>query len=199
MHPRGLAHIELLRIIKLEGDKLCGTLIDIGCGKKPYKKDLPHIHTYIGIDLPDSMHGLSNVDIVGDSMHLPLANEIADSILCTEVLEHTPYPQNALKEISRVLKPGGKLLLTVPFSEQLHEEPYDFFRFTPYSLQLLLSQSGLKILRMHRRGGAWLEIGYRLSSLIYCTIGATKKENGALQPKFILGPIAVLSSSSKEL
>ncbi|HEX5688589.1 MAG TPA: methyltransferase domain-containing protein, partial [Roseiflexaceae bacterium] len=115
-----------------------------------------------------------------------------DSILCTEVLEHTPDPLQVLRELWRVTKPGGRLLLTVPLSEQLHEEPYDFWRFTKYALDELLRASGWRILRLHERGGTWLELGYRLSSFLYSAYGARRDATGAHTPHLLRGP-AVLA------
>lgn len=73
-------------------------------------------------------------DILGDVHQLPFAdNEIAN-ILCTEVLEHLHTPQVAVDEMRRVLKPGGKLILTTRFVFPIHDQPMDFFRFTKYAL-----------------------------------------------------------------
>jgi SAM-dependent methyltransferase len=59
------------------------------------------------------------------------------------VLEHVPDPAAALAELRRMLRPGGTLWLTVPFVGELHEEPFDFYRYTPYGLRALAERAGL--------------------------------------------------------
>ena len=65
-----------------------------------------------------------------------------DAALCTEVLEHVRHPDNVVAELARVLVPGGHLCLTVPFVWPLHEEPFDFFRYTPHALRDMLEGQG---------------------------------------------------------
>ena len=191
-HPRYLAQRQLLNLIESEGNQLTGKLLDVGCGRKPYQSLLNCITEYIGLDVPSSMHGLDNVNVVGTSMALPFMGDCFDSILCTEVLEHVPEPVVALKEMARVTKPGGLLLLTAPLSEQLHEEPYDFYRYTRYGLLYILQKSGWHVLNIKTRGGAWLELGYRFSSFLYTTIGAKRTPSGGLKPRILIGPLVVL-------
>jgi SAM-dependent methyltransferase len=193
LHPRYIANREITKAVSEEGAFLCGRLLDIGCGKKPYAHLLPKVSHYVGIDVPTTMHGLSNIDIIASGLALPFKDQSSDCILCTEVLEHTPDPMLSLHEMQRVVRKGGVLLLTVPLSEQIHEEPYDYYRFTEYALQWLLSKSGWKILRIHRRGGTWLELGYRLSSALYCGIGAQRDQSGQYHPRVLLGPLIVFS------
>src|SRR2546421_5389183 len=138
LHPRHLAQEELWRFVAAEGPHLRGKLLDIGCGKKPYAPLFSGVDMYIGIDVPSTMHGLSAVDAISTAISLPFQDESFDSLVCTEVLEHTPDPLVALGEMWRVSKEGATLLITVPLSEHLHEEPYDFYRFTNYGLEYLL-------------------------------------------------------------
>lgn len=170
---------------------LHGKLLDVGCGKKPYAGLFSNVKMYVGLDVPSSMHGLSQVDVVSTCLTLPFRDACFGNVLCTEVLEHTPEPLAALQEMWRVTKPGGLLLLTVPLSEQLHEEPYDFYRFTKFGLDYLLRKSQWQTLRIYERGGAWLELGHRLSSFIYSAIGARQDPSGAFEPRFLLGPLVV--------
>lgn len=192
LHPRYLAQDALWRVVEMAGTQLHGHLLDVGCGKKPYTKLLPNITWHVGADVPTTMHGLTQLDVACNALNLPFSDASFDSVLCTEVLEHVPEPLQALYEIARVLKPGGVLLLTVPFSEQLHEEPYDFFRYTHHGLMYLLEKSGWSVHHVYKRGGSWLELGYRLSSFVYSTLGSHRLSDGNLKPKRFLGPIAVL-------
>jgi SAM-dependent methyltransferase len=59
----------------------------------------------------------------------------------------------AMTEIGRTLKPGGKLLLSVPFFYPLHDEPHDYFRYTPYGIKEILSKVGFKMIDMVPQGG----------------------------------------------
>jgi SAM-dependent methyltransferase len=190
-HPRGLAHRELRRVVAIVGSRLRGRLLDVGCGSKPYADLLTSAESYVGLDTAATMHGLERVDVVGTALALPFHAGRFDSVLCTEVLEHTPEPLAALQEIWRVTKPGGLLLLTVPMSEQLHEEPADFYRFTHYGARHLLDKAGFRVLEVHARGGPWLELGYRTSSLLYSTLGARRDPDGRLHIRLLVGPPVV--------
>ena len=191
LHPRFVAQRELQKIVITEADNLWGCLLDVGCGKKPYENLFTNVTQYVGIDLTSTIHGQSRIDVFATSLALPFKDQSVDSVLCTEVLEHVPDPRRALQEIHRVTKPGGGLLLTVPLSEQLHEEPFDFYRFTKYGLYFLLEKTGWKVCRIYNRGGVWLEFGYRLSSFLYSFMGARRDPSGNLQPRFILAPLIV--------
>ncbi len=197
-HPRYLANRELRRIVS-GASILHGSLLDVGCGRKPYVHLFPNVERYIGLDVPFTMHGLSHVDVVGTGLALPFEKGRFDSILCTEVLEHTPAPLMVLHEMWRVAKPGGVLLLTVPLSEQLHEAPYDYYRFTKHGLDYLLLKSGWKILRVYERGGTWLELGYRLSSFLYSSMGAKRNADGTLEPRLLLGPLTIVICAGVQL
>jgi len=101
--------------------------LDLGCGGSPYMK---YFKNRVGFDIAER----KNVDIVGDVHNLPFENEKFDIILCTEVLEHSHSPHIAIKEMKRVLKPGGSLILTTRFIFPIHDAPYDFYRYTKYGL-----------------------------------------------------------------
>lgn len=73
---------------------------------------------------------------------LPIENECANTIVSISVLEHLSNPQLTLNESFRILKSGGFAFLQVPFQWMVHEAPFDFFRYTPYGLKLLLSNAG---------------------------------------------------------
>ena len=182
-HPRHLSHREITRFVRAEGSKLRGRLLDVGCGKKPYAQWLPSVDRHFGVDMPSTMHGVEHADALASVLALPFDSGVFDSVLCTEVLEHTPSPIAGLREMARVAKPGALLLLTVPSSEQLHEKPYDYCRFTCYWLEYLLRETGWEIVRLQPRGGALLELGYRLSIFLYSSLGASADPHGKLTPR----------------
>ena len=120
-----------------------GTVYDLGCGIRPYEQDiLQFADSYVGVDWGSTQHTLS-ADIVSDlNKALPIPDESADTVVSFQVLEHLCEPQSMLNEAFRILKPNGKLILTVPFQWWIHEEPHDYFRYTKYGLRYLLEKAG---------------------------------------------------------
>lgn len=117
--------------------KLRGSLLDVGCGEMPFRFALGKDVLYSGIDVEEAlafgMTGDSSIRAF-NGRNIPYPDNHFDNILCTEVLEHAADPQQLADEMHRVLKPGGTLVLTVPFSARVHHAPYDFHRFTRYGL-----------------------------------------------------------------
>jgi SAM-dependent methyltransferase len=135
---------------------LTGALLDVGCGWSPYRSVLlapgTRITRYIGLDLESGLYK-SQPDLTWDGRTIPLLDASIDSAIATEVLEHCPDPGRILGEISRVLRPGGLLFLTVPFLWPLHDSPYDEYRYTPFSLDRLLVSTGFADVRISAMGG----------------------------------------------
>ncbi len=139
---------------------LKGILLDIGCGQKPYV-GLFRAQQHIGIDWPNSLHCQDVVDAFADAAHLPFADASFDMVLCTEVLEHLPEPHLAVNEMARVLKSGGTLVLSVPFLFHIHEQPWDYCRFTVYALRYLLEKNHFEVTTLISRGGTFT-VGFDL-------------------------------------
>ena len=145
-----------------------GRLIDIGCGRKPYEDLLrPFVSVHVGIDHADSPHGTGRADLIGTAYSMPVPDSSFESALCTAVLEHLEEPGRALAECHRVLKPGGVAVYSVPFIWHLHEEPRDFYRFTKYGLEYLLSKSGFEICEVRALSGFWVTFGQLLVYNLY--------------------------------
>ena len=112
---------------------LHGDLLDVGCGQKPYASIFePYIASYTGLEHPDTIHGREHVDTWGEATAMPFPDESFDSVVSFSVLEHLEEPDVAIREMYRVLRSSGTVLLQVPFIWGIHEAPRDFFRFTPY-------------------------------------------------------------------
>ena len=119
-------------------------VLDAGAGEAPYRGLFAHCD-YVTADWANSVHaGGRAADVVAPLDALPLADAAFDLVLSTQVLEHVAAPGDVLAELARVLRPGGELWLTVPFVGELHEEPYDFFRYTSHGLRTLLEAAGLE-------------------------------------------------------
>lgn len=161
-----------------------GILLDVGCGEKQYEAIFSdRITAYYGLDHPDTQHltgGEPTCDIYGDGLHLPIATDSVDTVLCTQVLEHSAEPWVMMEELARVLRPGGYLIVTAPGEWRIHGEPYDFYRFTRCGLKYLAERSGLEVEYIRQRGGFWLSRGQALSSTLYtvfCSPYSMRGEN----------------------
>jgi SAM-dependent methyltransferase len=129
--------------------------LDVGCGNRPYEY-LFKGAKYLGIDVEVSGREiyLKQPDLFYDGINIPFENEKFDLVFCTQVLEHVSDPFSLIREMNRVLKPNGKLIISLPFSWQEHEEPYDFFRFSSFGISHLLNMSGFKIEKLKKDSGA---------------------------------------------
>lgn len=130
------------------------TIYDLGCGEMPYKDYfLQFAKRYVGVDWSDTLHKLK-ADIVADlNEKLPIDPEVAETVVSISVLEHLREPQTMLNEAFRILKPGGRIILQVPWQWWVHEVPYDYFRFTPYGLKYLMSKAGFKEIQVEPAAG----------------------------------------------
>ncbi|NLG17381.1 MAG: class I SAM-dependent methyltransferase [Fibrobacter sp.] len=127
-------------------------VLDVGCGKKRYR-DLFRGAKYFGIDLPFSNSEGNRADVYGSALALPFRDKTFDCVISTEVIEHVPDPVVFLSQVSKVLALEGCLLLSAPFFWPLHEEPYDFYRFTIHGLRELLRKQGFTVKEVIKRGG----------------------------------------------
>ncbi|MBI2415261.1 MAG: class I SAM-dependent methyltransferase [Candidatus Kerfeldbacteria bacterium] len=110
------------------------TLLDLGCGTKPYRSVFTGATTYTGLDIVPG----AQVDIVGEAWNLPFPDASFDVLISTQVLEHTRDLDSTIKEIQRVVKPGGYIFISAPFAFVEHGQPYDYWRFTQFGLRHLL-------------------------------------------------------------
>jgi SAM-dependent methyltransferase len=152
-----------------------GKVLDVCCGVKPYRRLAAGAATWIGLDWPAG--GQAAPDVRGDALRLPFRDAVVDAVVCSEALEHLPDPFGALTEIARVLKPGGRALVTVPFAIGLHEAPRDFFRYTPYGLQELCRRAGLVVEHEARFGSVVSSLASTLlrhAGPAYRTLGPAK-------------------------
>lgn len=148
-------HRELKKAIECYAN---GKLLDIGCGNKPYESwSKDYVTEYIGCDIIQS--SANKVDVISTANNIPLANSTFDTVLSTQVIEHVEDHQGLVNEAYRLLKPDGYFILSGPMYWNLHEEPYDFYRFTKYGFQHLLEKAGFEVIEINANGGAWATLG----------------------------------------
>ena len=138
---RDFAYLDCRRRVELlvqEAKKLSPpvqTLLDVGGKGKPYACFfVGRVKNHFVLDIAPAI----SVDVVGDGRSMPFANASVDVVLCTQVLEHIPEPLPVISEIRRVLKPGGKLMLSVPAIFPQHGSPGDYWRYMPQGLAWIL-------------------------------------------------------------
>lgn len=135
-----------------------GKVLDIGCGNKPYQKLFAdRITEYIGCDIIQS--NLNKVDVLCAANDIPLENEFFDTAFSTQTIEHVEDHQGLVNEAYRLIKPGSYFILAGPMYWYLHEEPYDFFRFTKHGFKYILEKAGFEILETNANGGMWALAG----------------------------------------
>ena len=154
LHPQWLVLRSTRKLIRRRAASLGGIVVDIGCADGWLRHCLAPDARYIGLDYPPAVaagYG-SKPEVFGDGESLPFADASVDVVALLEVLEHLPDPGRCMAEAARILKPGGTLLLSVPFLYPLHDEPRDFQRWTRFGLQRLLETSGFEVEEQDYRG-----------------------------------------------
>ncbi len=138
-------------------------LLDAGAGLGPYRTLFAHAE-YVSTDWENSPHA-GDADVLASLDALPFEDRSFDEVLNTQVLEHVAEPAAALAELHRVLRAGGRLWLTAPLVWELHEEPYDFYRYTAHGLAHLLREAGFRDVRVDPLNGYFRTLGQLLRNM----------------------------------
>jgi SAM-dependent methyltransferase len=148
-------------------------MVDVGCGDRRFEPLFaPYVDSYTGVEheavfaSTDASKRKNAPDVLYDGRHLPFEDASFDTVVSTEVLEHTPDPAGLVAEMARVLRPDGIMILTAPFAFRLHEEPHDYFRYTPHGLSSLLGRVGLRIVETRPFGSVFSVVGHKLNSYL---------------------------------
>jgi SAM-dependent methyltransferase len=133
-----------------------GRLVDLGCGRVPlYGAYRSLVSQVTCVDWSGNVESTQHLDIAHDlNQPLPLESRRYDTAILSDVLEHIRRPEALLAEVERILAPGGKLLLNVPFFYWLHEQPHDYFRYSEHALRSFIAHSGLRLILLEGLGGA---------------------------------------------
>ena len=142
------------------------SLLDVGAGGGPYRAAaLQYGMRYTSQDFSQLDENLiregayTRIDIVSDATKIPVHDEEYDVILCTEVLEHVPEPLAVIKEMARVLKKGGEMIVTVPRISPAHQLPYCFVSgFHEPWFDYASEKNGLSVLYMDYPAGGYLNL-----------------------------------------
>ena len=151
VNPFWLCRRELCRALQRLAPELKGDVLDFGCGSGPYRDLLSNASTYTGLeyDTPENREN-KRADIFYDGETIPLEDSSMDGVLSTQTLEHVPNPERVVEEWHRILRRGGRLLVTMPFMWPEHEMPYDFQRYTARGLCRLFEKKGFAVLSQKR-------------------------------------------------
>jgi SAM-dependent methyltransferase len=147
--------------------RLSGELLDVGCGRKPYA-GLVRVRRYVGLEI-DSPHARAHThaDAFYDGRTFPFPDDSFDSAICSQVFEHVFTPDAFLAEIARVVKPGGQLVVTVPFVWDEHEQPHDYARYSSFGLKAALEAAGFEVVEHIKSTGDSRVLFQLLNAYVY--------------------------------
>jgi len=165
-----------------------GIVLDIGAADRWITPHLSRDTTYVALDYPATGNEFYDArpDVFGDASRLPFGDSSVDNVVCLEVIEHLRDPASALSEIRRVLKPDGRAWISIPFMYPIHNEPYDFQRFTEYGLRREAARARLEILDLEHSGQA-----VRAAGLMMCLALAGGVNEAHPLAKILLLPLAL--------
>jgi SAM-dependent methyltransferase len=167
-HRRAFSAVAASRVEETEraiASHATGRVLDVGCGRMPFRESvLRHAASYEGLDREARRDGVAYLTDVVTMSGVP--RDSFDTVLCLEVLEHVPSPQRALGAIREVMRPGAKLVVTVPHLSRLHEQPHDYWRFTEHGLRAIAEAAGLEVVELRPHAGLASFIGHQASTLL---------------------------------
>lgn len=189
LHPQWLSdrcHYHSRKSLRDIRDSL---ILDVGSGASQHGGNLDCSNSLLRLDYPATNSAYAcTPGIYADVSRLPVRDQAVDVVLLLEVLEHVQDERMALREIFRVLKPGGRLYLSVPFVYPLHDVPNDYRRFTIYGLRWLLTQAGFTV-RQERQHGHSILTTLQMINLVLLEM----VRDLALRSKFLGVVVAALA------
>jgi SAM-dependent methyltransferase len=142
-------------------------VVDVGAGDAPYRELFAHVE-YVTVDWAESVHeDAYGSDVIASADALPLEDAQFDAALLTQVLEHVPEPGRVLRELFRVVRPGGRIFVTAPLAWELHEAPRDFYRYTRFGLEHLASGAGFEQVDVTARTDSFTTLGQLMRNVAY--------------------------------
>ena len=187
--------LTVFRDLRKDLPRFRGRVLDVGCGESPYRFLLDdRVTQYVGVDIfdPQPFERRMKKIVAFDGVRLPFLEQAFDAVICTEVLEHVMNFQLLIDEIHRVMRAGGKAVLTVPWSARNHYIPYDFYRYTPARLTTMFA--AFQSVSISERGTDISSIGSKMVVLWFRNLVPSKRSKLALVPFWILtSPLLIAS------
>lgn len=152
-----IAELQRKAYVPLIQAHLRGTLLDVGCGPVPYYEVYrEQVDAVICVDYPGTVHGKAHLDLEVDlnlQPALPFPDGHFDAVLATDMLPHMKRPDRFLAEVARLLKPGGKAIITSTFINWIGEFPYEYWHPTGPGLRAVAEEAGLQVIHLESFGG----------------------------------------------
>jgi SAM-dependent methyltransferase len=165
-------------------------VLDAGSGEAPYKGLFQHA-VYESADFQQVNREYAPSTYVCDLKNIPVEDGRFDFIMFNQVMEHLPEPKLVLAELSRVLKPGGRMIYSGPLFFEEHEQPYDFYRYTQFGLRYLLSSAGFLVDRIDWLEGYFGTVGYQLNGMAR-SLPHKPRDLGRGIAGYVLAPLMLL-------
>jgi len=168
-----------------------GRLLDVGCGRKPYRS-LFSVGEYVGLEIDSpTARARGCADYFYDGTRFPFEAGSFDAIICNQVLEHVFNPADFLGELCRVLRPGGKLLLTVPFVWDEHEQPNDYARYSSFGLAHLLTRYGFGVTLQRKTLADFSVIAQLINAYTFKCVRNKSAAMNVLLTALLMAPISL--------
>lgn len=158
-NPNHITRRYIQKTISRNSQSIVGNTLDFGCGLLPYAKLLSQANKITGLELHGKERLTTDERIIYYSGNkFPFIDNHFDSVVSFEVFEHLKNPSDALKEINRVVKKNGYIIITSPFLYPLHEKPHDYLRFTKYGVIKLLEDHSFELVKIENGPSSFLTI-----------------------------------------
>ena len=201
VNPAHIARSGLYKNIRKYAVNIKGSVLDFGCGSKPYESLFINCSKYTGVEIKvsgpnyevDKFGKKSKVDYFYNGKTLPFKNNTFDAVVSFEVFEHIFNIDEITKEIKRVLKPGGKLLVSMPFAWNEHEQPYDFARYTSFGIKHILKKQNFEIKSIEKTTTYFLAVMQMLIIYLSNHLLLKGKIFGKISQVLFIFPITLLS------
>lgn len=193
VNPFYFARKELYRAMVSIAPRMHGRILDVGCGRKPYRELFSSTSDYVGLEIDTPENRIAKLaDFFYDGQSFPFESRSFDGVICNQVLEHVFNPDQFLREIFRVLKPGGYLLLTVPFVWDEHEQPWDYARYSSFGLKNLIERNGFTILEQHKTNADARALFQMINSYIYKILWVPNAKLNLIFCVFFMAPFTLI-------
>jgi SAM-dependent methyltransferase len=193
LNPFYLARKELGREMARFAPLMHGRLLDVGCGSKPYQELFSFATSYVGLEFDSPSNRVyKRADYFYDGNTFPFDAMSYDGVICNQVLEHVFNPDQFLREIARVLKSGGNLLLTVPFVWDEHEQPWDYARYSSFGLRSLLERNGFVLVEQRKTNADARVLFQLINAYLYKVTHTSSAKVNLVVCAMIMAPFTLL-------